>query len=148
MHSMHSDQYYEVNMDKRKKLSQAAIDEIQALLNDGINVKSIASAFDVSTTHIYRIQSAMRNGEVKLKRSSLDSCMDLIETGLPFRRASWENTFHYFYDTDNHWFIKHVYMGEHGDDYEVIMYTLDLTLEDLIAKDWVVLTWESVNDRC
>lgn len=136
------------NTDKRKKLSKEDIEQIQDCLNVGVNVKMVASTWGVSTTHIYRIQSAMRNGEVKLKRSSLDSCMDLIKTGLPFRRASWENTFHYFYDTDNYWFIKHVYMGEHGDDYEVIMYTLDLTLEDLIAKDWVVLTWESVNDRC
>jgi hypothetical protein len=148
MHSMHSDLHCEVNMDRRKKLSQAAIDEIQALLNDDINVKSIASAFDISTSHVYRIQSAMRNGEVKLKRSSLDSCMDLIEAGLPFRRASWENDFYYYYDTNESWFIRHVYMGNHGDAYDMIEYTLGLSLEDLIAKDWVVLTWESVNDRC
>jgi len=140
MHSMHSDQYYEVNMDKRKKLSQAAIDEIQALLNDGINVKSIASAFDVSTTHIYRIQSAMRNGEVKLKRSSLDSCMDLIKTGLPFTRKCWQCW--YYYDLENRWFVR-AYSCPEG-IMETIVYTLDLGLDDLLSKDWIVLTWESV----
>jgi len=30
---------------------------------------------------------------------------------------------------------------------ECITYTLDLSLEDLLAKDWVVLAWEAVNDR-
>jgi hypothetical protein len=28
---------------------------------------------------------------------------------------------------------------------ELITYSLDLSLDDLMAKDWVVLTWDSVN---
>ena len=137
----------DIDMDKRKKLSDASIAEIQALFNDGVNVKSITSRFGISSTHAYRIQAAMRNGEVKLKRSSLDSCLELIKTGLPFRRVGWENDFYYFYDTKNSWFVRHEYMGDHGDDYDMIEYTLRLDLEDLMAKDWIVLTWESVNDR-
>ena len=144
MHSMQSDLHCEVNMDRRKKLSQAAIDEIQALLNDDINVKSIASAFDISTSHVYRIQSAMRNGEVKLKHTSLDSCMDLIETGLPFKRKCWECW--YYYDIENRWFVR-AYSCPEG-IMECITYTLDLALDDLLSKDWVVLTWEAIHDRC
>jgi hypothetical protein len=134
-------------MDKRRKLSEKDIKGIQELLCVDINVKTVATAYSVSTTHVYRIQAAMRNGEVKLKRSSLDSCLELIKTGLPFRRASWGDHFYYFHDAENSWFIKHRFMGEHGDDYKIIEYTLDLSLEDLMAKDWVVLTWEAVNDR-
>lgn len=130
------------NTDKRKKLSEKDIKDIQELLSVGINVKTVARAFSVSTTHIYRIQSAMRNGEVKLKRSSLDSCMELIKTGLPFRRVAWPEGIYYYYaiDEPRPWFVQ-VNM-ETGN--ELITYSLDLSLEDLKAKDWVALTWESV----
>jgi hypothetical protein len=71
--------------------------------------------------------------------------MKLIATGLPFKRVGWVDYF-YFYDLEESWFIKHRCIGDHGDDYEIIEFTLDLSLEDLMAKDWVVLKWESVND--
>jgi hypothetical protein len=131
-------------MDKRRKLTDAQVNEVKAMLTEGVKGDAVARTFGVSTTHVYRIQAAMRNGEVKLKRSSLDSCMELIKTGLPFRRAGWENDFYYFYDTEKSWFVRHEYMGDHGDDYDMIEYTLRLDLEDLMAKDWIVLTWESV----
>ena len=70
-----------------------------------------------------------------------------IEKGLPFRRSDWEDDFYYFYNTDNSRFVRHTYMGDLGDDYDMIEYTIRLDLEDLTAKDWIVLTWESVNDR-
>jgi hypothetical protein len=127
-------------MDKRKKLSDASIAEIQALLNDGANVKSVASRFGISSTHAYRIQAAMRNGEVKLKRSSLDSCLELIKTGLPFTRKCWQCW--YYYDLENRWFVR-AYSCPEG-IMETIVYTLDLGLDDLLSKDWIVLTWESV----
>lgn len=133
-----------ISMDKRRKLTDAQVNEVKAMLTEGVKGDAVARTFGVSTTHVYRIQAAMRNGEVKLKRSSLDSCMELIKTGLPFRRAGWENDFYYFYDTEKSWFVRHEYMGDHGDDYDMIEYTLRLDLEDLMAKDWIVLTWESV----
>lgn len=135
------------SMDKRRKLTDAQVNEVKAMLTEGVKGDAVARTFGISTTHVYRIQAAMRNGEVKLKRSSLDSCLELIKTGLPFRRAGWENDFYYFYDTEKSWFVRHEYMGDHGDDYDRIEYTLHLDLEDLMAKDWIVLTWESVNDR-
>lgn len=131
------------NTDKRKKLSEKDIKDIQELLSVGINVKTVARAFSVSTTHIYRIQSAMRNGEVKLKRSSLDSCMELIKTGLPFTRKCWQCW--YYYDLENRWFVR-AYSCPEG-IMETIVYTLDLGLDDLLSKDWIVLTWEAINDR-
>lgn len=133
----------DTSTDNRKKLSEKDINDIKELLGVGINVKTVARAFSVSTTHIYRIQSAMRNGEVKLKRSSLDSCMELIKTGLPFTRKCWQCW--YYYDIENRWFVR-AYSCPEG-IMECITYTLDLSLEDLLAKDWVVLTWEAVNDR-
>jgi len=89
--------------DNRRKLSEKDIKGIQDELTAGVNVKTVARKWSVSTTHIYRIQSAMRNGEVKLKRSSLDSCMELIKTGLPFTRKCWQ--WLYYYDIENRWFV-------------------------------------------
>lgn len=127
-------------MDKRRKLSEKDIKGIQELLCVDINVKTVAAAYSVSTTHVYRIQAAMRNGEIKLKRSSLDSCMDLIKTGLPFRRLGWQCW--YYYDIENKWFVQ-AYSCPEG-IMETIVHTLDLGLDDLLSKDWIVLTWESV----
>lgn len=133
-------------MDNRKKLSDKDINDIKELLDAGINVKTVARAFSVSTTHIYRIQAAMRNGEVKLKRSSLDSCMGHIKDGLPFRRVVWPESLYYYcaIDEPSQWFVRS-YKCPEG-IMECITYTLDLSLEDLLAKDWVILTWEAVNE--
>lgn len=133
-----------ISMDKRRKLTDAQVDGIREMLGHGFTLEHIGRTFDVSISHVHRIKDAHSKGEVKLKRSSLSSCMKLIKAGLPFRRAGWENDFYYFYDTEESWFIRHVYMGDHGDAYDMIEYTLGLSLEDLMAKDWVVLTWESV----
>ena len=134
------------NTDNRKKISEKDINDIKELLDAGINVKTVARAFSVSTTHIYRIQSAMRRGEVKLKRSSLDSCMGHIKDGLPFRRVAWPEGIYYYcaIDEPSQWFVRS-YRCPEG-IMECITYTLDLSLEDLLAKDWVILTWEAVNE--
>ena len=88
----------------------------------------------------------MRRGEVKLKRSSLDSCMGHIKDGLPFRRVAWPEGIYYYcaIDEPSQWFVRS-YRCPEG-IMECITYTLDLSLEDLLAKDWVILTWEAVNE--
>jgi hypothetical protein len=132
-------------MDKRCKLTPDQIDGVIAMLNQGKTLDAVARTFGISDSHVHRIKVAHGKGEMKLKPSSLSSCMKLIATGLPFKRVGWVDYF-YFYDLEESWFIKHRCIGDHGDDYEIIEFTLDLSLEDLMAKDWVVLKWESVND--
>ena len=129
-------------MDKRKNANTAKLDQVRACLTNGDSVESISVKFNMSTSHIYRIKTAMQKGQVKLKPSSLSSCMELIATGLPFRRVAWPELLFYYYDSDKQskWFIK----VNKTTGCEVIWYSLDLTLEDLMAKDWVVLTWDSV----
>jgi hypothetical protein len=131
-------------MDKRKKLTPEQVGRILAMLDQGKTLDTIARTFGISDSHVHRIKATHGRGEVKLRRSSLASCLKLIKDGMPFKRIAWGDHFYYFYDTEESWFIKHRCMGNHGDDYEIIEYTLDLSLEDLMAKDWVVLTWESV----
>lgn len=133
-----------INMDKRKKLTPEQVGRILAMLDQGKTLDTIARTFGISDSHVHRIKATHGRGEVKLRRSSLASCLKLIKDGMPFKRIAWGDHFYYFYDTEESWFIKHRCMGNHGDDYEIIEYTLDLSLEDLMAKDWVVLTWESV----
>ena len=127
-------------MDKRKNSNTAKLDQVRACLVNGDSVEAIAVKFNMSTSHIYRIKTAMNRGEVKLKRSSLASCMGLVKTGLPFRRVSWPDKLYYYYDLNDKWFIS--VNTETG--CELITYSVDLTLEDLTTHDWVVLTWESV----
>lgn len=131
-------------MDKRKKLSDADIKKIHRLLKQGVKGEAIMQLMGISSTHFYRIQQAYRNGEVNLKRTSLHSISHFVAAGLPFKRIAWENHLYYYYDTEQSWFVKHRCMFGKSNDYEVIEYTLNLSLQDLLAKDWVALTWESV----
>ena len=131
-------------MDKRKKLSDADIKKIHRLLKQGVKGEAIIQLMGISSTHFYRIQQAYRNGEVNLKRTSLHSISHFVAAGLPFKRIAWENHLYYYYDTEQSWFVKHRCMFGKSNDYEVIEYTLNLSLQDLLAKDWVALTWESV----
>ncbi len=129
-------------MDRRKKLSPEQLEEIKAYIAKKMKHETIARQFNISTTHVSRIKSAMDRGEVKLKRSSLTSCLGHIKDGLPFRRESWPEGLYYYcaIDEPNKWFVR-VYERRES---ELVTYSLDLELEDLLAKDWVVLTWESV----
>mgnify|MGYP003662174076 CR=1 FL=1 len=127
-------------MDKRRKLTDEKINQIRRLIKQGRTLDTIARLFNVSTTTVHTIKDAQSKGMVKLKRSSLFSCMNLIKTGLPFRRVCWPEKLYYYYDLDECWFIQ--VNNESG--CEIILYTMDLSLEDLMAKDWVVLTWETV----
>lgn len=131
-------------MDKRKKLSDADIKKIHRLLKQGVKGEAIMQLMDISSTHFYRIQQAYRNGEVNLKRTSLHGISRMVSEGLPFRRAAWPEKLYYYcaIDEPSKWFIQ--VNRETGN--ELIAYHLELTLEDLLAKDWVVLTWESVNE--
>ena len=131
-------------MDKRKKLSDADIKKIHRMLKQGVKGEAIMQLMGISSTHFYRIQQAYRNGEVNLKRTSLHSISHFVAAGLPFKRIAWENHLYYYYDTEQSWFVKHRCMFGKSNDYEVIEYTLNLSLQDLLAKDWVALTWESV----
>ena len=130
-------------MDKRRKLTDEKMDQIRRLIKQGRTLDTIARLFNISTTTVHRIKDAQSRGEVKLKRSSLFSCMNLIKTGLPFRRVCWPEKLYYYYDLGEHWFVQ--VNNESG--CEIILYTMDLSLEDLMAKDWVVLTWETVNEQ-
>ena len=62
-----------------------------------------------------------------------------IENGLPFRRASFPEKLYYYYDMNDKWFIQ--VNSETG--CEIIMYTLDLNLDDLMATDWEVDEWDN-----
>ena len=132
-------------MDRRKKLSEEQVIAVQRLLSDGVKIETVARQFSISSSHVHRIKSAQEKGEVRLKRSSLNNCLDHIENGLPFRRVAWPEAIYYYYaiDEPRPWFIQ--LNTETG--CELITYSLDLNLEDLKAKDWVVLTWESVNNH-
>ena len=129
-------------MDRRKKLNDEQVIAIRRLLEEGVKGDAIAMQFKISSTHVYRIKSAMNRGEVRLKRSSLNNCLGHIKDGLPFRRESWPEGLYYYcaIDEPNKWFVR-VYKRTGS---ELLTYSLDLEFEDLLAKDWVVLTWESV----
>jgi len=134
----------DTSTDRRKKLSDADIKKIHKLMRDGVKGEAIMQLMGISSTHFYRIQQAYRNGEVNLKRTSLHNILHLVSAGLPFRRVAWENDFYLYYDIENSSFMRHVYMYELGEDYDMKEYSLGLDLDDLLAKDWVALTWESV----
>lgn len=127
--------------DNRRKLTPEQLEQIRAYITKRMKHETIAREFNISTTHVSRIKSAMNRGEVKLKRSSLAGCLSHIKDGLPFRRASWPEGLYYYcaIDEPTHWFVQ---VNKGG--YEVITYSLNLELEDLLAKDWVVLNWEAV----
>ena len=127
-------------MDKRRKLTNEQMAQIRQMITQGLTLDTIARSFGVSTTTVHKIKDAQIRGEVKLKRSSLFSCMNLIKTGLPFRRVVWPEKLYYYYDLGEHWFLQ--VNNESG--CEIILYTIDFSLEDLMAKDWVVLTWDAV----
>lgn len=128
--------------DRRRKLAPEQVDVVVKMLDQGMTLDAIGRQCGISTSHVHRIKSAHHRGEVKLKHSSLSSCMNHIKNGLPFRRVSWPEKLYYYYaiDEPSQWFIQ--VNKETG--CELITYSLDLSLEDLMAKDWVVLTWESV----
>lgn len=131
-----------MSADRRQKLSKAQMNEIRAMLSEGGQVDAIALLFKISTTHVYRIQAALRNGAINLKPTSLSSCLEHIKNGLPFRRVSWPDKL-YFYcaiDEPQKWFVQ--VNTETG--CQMITYSLGLELEDLLAKDWIVMTWEAV----
>lgn len=130
--------------DNRRKLTPEQLEQIRAYITKRMKHETIAREFSISTTHVSRIKSAMNRGEVKLKRSSLAGCLGHIKAGLPFRRASWPDLLYYYcaIDEPTQWFVR--VNKETGN--ELITYSLDLELEDLLAKDWVVLNWEAVNE--
>lgn len=133
-----------MSANRRQKLSEAQMGEIRAMLSEGGKVESIALAFGISTTHVYRIQAALRSGAINLKPTSLSSCLGHIKDGLPFRRLAWPEGI-YFYcaiDEPSQWFIRAGKCPE--GTMECITYTLELSLEDMMAKDWIVMTWEAV----
>lgn len=131
-------------MNKRRKLTPEQVGEALAMIDKGMTLESVGRTFSISTSHVHRLKVAHGRGEMKIKHSSLSSCMKLIAKGFPFKRVGWDNYF-YYYDTKNSWFIKYRYTSDHGDNYEIIWYTLDLSLESLMAKDWIVLTWDAVS---
>lgn len=55
-----------------------------------------------------------------------------VSSGLPFRRDAFPKKIYYYYDKDDKWFIQ--VNTETG--CEIVTYTLDLKLEDLVATDW------------
>ena len=128
--------------DRRRKLAPEQIDIVVKMLDQGMTLDAIGRRCGISTSHVQRIKAAHDRGEVKLKRSSLSSCMNHIKNGLPFRRVSWPEKLYYYYaiDEPSQWFIQvNKITGN-----EMITFQLELSLEDLMAKDWVVLTWESI----
>jgi hypothetical protein len=64
--------------------------------------------------------------------------MKLIKTGLPFKRKTYRDGYYYYLD------VKKKYFMVFDEGEKDLIYTLNLTFEDLLAKDWVVLTWEEI----
>ena len=126
-----------MSVDRRRKLSPEQISKMLAMLDKGMTLDAVSRAFGISDSHVHRIKVAHGKGEMKLKPSSLQSCMELIATGLPFRRVAWPEKLFYYYDIDEQskWFIK----VNRITGCETIWYSLDLSLEDLMAKDWLYL---------
>lgn len=130
-------------MDKRKKLSDADIKKIHRMLKQGVKGEAIMQLMAISSTHFYRIQQAYRNGEVNLKRTSLHGILRMVKEGLPFRRTAWPDESIYYYCETNEpsqWFVQ----VNRQTGSRICTFHLALPLEDLLAKDWVALTWESV----
>ena len=63
-----------------------------------------------------------------------------VSKGLPFRRAGFPEKLYYYYDLNDKWFIQ--VNTETG--CEIITFTLDLKLEDLMATDWDLDEWEDL----
>ena len=62
-----------------------------------------------------------------------------IEKGLPFRRASFPEKLYYYYDMNDKWFIQ----GNSETGCEIVMYTFDMKLDDLMATDWEIDEWDN-----
>ena len=125
-------------MNKRQKLTPDQVEKIREMLDQDMTLDAIGRTFSISKSHVHRIKSAYYRGEVNLKPTSLCAILGLIETGLAFRRRAWPEKLFYYYDVEDKWFIE--VNEETG--CETIVYKLDLSLEDLASKDWIVLTLE------
>lgn len=125
-------------MDKRQKLTPDQVEKIREMLDQDMTLDAIGRTFSISKSHVHRIKSAYYRGEVNLKPTSLCAIVSLIETGLPFRRRSWPEKLFCYYDVEDKWFIQ----ANEETGCELVVYRLDLSIEDLAAKDWIVLTLE------
>lgn len=128
-------------MDKRQKLTSDQVESIYEMLDQGMTLDAIARTHGISTSHAQRIKAAYTRGEVNLKPTSLCAILGLIENGLAFRRRDWPEKIFYYYDVEDKWFVQ----ANSETGCETIVYRLDLSLQDLAAKDWVVLTLESMD---
>lgn len=125
-------------MDKRQKLTCEQVEKIHEMLDQGMTLDAIARTHGISSSHVHRIKAAYYRGEVNLKPTSLCAIVSLIEQGLPFRRRSWPEKLFCYYDVEDKWFIQ----ANEETGCELVVYRLDLSIEDLAAKDWIVLTLE------
>ncbi len=125
-------------MDKRQKLTCEQVEKIHEMLDQGMTLDAIARTHGISSSHVHRIKAAYYRGEVNLKPTSLCAIVGLIEQGLPFRRRSWPEKLFCYYDVEDKWFIQ----ANEETGCELVVYRLDLSIEDLAAKDWIVLTLE------
>ena len=129
-------------MDKRRKLTPDQVEKIYEMLDQDMTLDAIARTFGIGKSHVHRIKSAYNRGEVNLKPTSLCAILGLIEDGLAFRRRAWPEKIFYYYDVEDKWFVQ----ANSETGCETIVFRLDLSLEDLAAKDWIVLTLESMDD--
>lgn len=129
-------------MDKRRKLTPDQVEKIYEMLDQNMTLDAIARTFSIGKSHVHRIKSAYNRGEVNLKPTSLCAILGLIEDGLAFRRRAWPEKIFYYYDVEDKWFVH----ANSETGCETIVYRLDLSLEDLASKDWIVLTLESMDD--
>lgn len=125
-------------MDKRQKLTNEQLEKIYEMLDQGMTLDAIARTHGISSSHVHRIKAAYYRGEVNLKPTSLCAIVSLIEQGLPFRRRSWPEKLFCYYDVEDKWFIQ----ANEETGCELVVYRLDLSIEDLAAKDWIVLNLE------
>jgi hypothetical protein len=128
-------------MDKRQKLTCEQVEKIHEMLDQGMTLDAIARTHGISSSHVHRIKAAYYRGEVNLKPTSLCAIVSLIEQGLPFRRRSWPEKLFCYYDVEDKWFIQ----ANEETGCELVVYRLDLSIEDLAAKDWIVLTLEIID---
>jgi hypothetical protein len=72
--------------------------------------------------------------------------LDSLMEGKPITRAAWEQKY-MFYDKDENCFVFVRYPDDIERRYELASVGLDLYPSDLIADDWDIDYWDTVEDK-
>jgi len=76
----------------------------------------------------------------------LSEVLDALMEGKPITRAAWEQKYMY-YDKDENCFVFVRYPDDSERRYELASVGLDLIPRDVIADDWDIDCWDTVEDK-